>query len=849
MIVRLSMLAAVALVVSASAATLENGVACTVNFGDRPFTMKDGYVLGPRSHRLERPTTGREVAVLSDGWEFSQDRQSWRSIRVPHDWGVESDFDMAKYDGENGALPWKGVGWYRRTLVLDNELNGRRMSLAFDGVLADGVCFVNGEVAGRGEYGYLGFTADMTDYLFKGTNTIIVKADTTKLRSRWYPGAGMFRPVRLVETDDVYLEKEDLVVTTPEVSSSEARLLVKGTVVDRRGTEMPLAVRVELADPNGNVVAASERSVNTVSWSKSGFEFDFKVSHPALWQMVDPAPLYTLRVSVKGQGVSDELSERVGFRSFRFEPDGGFFLNGRRGQIKGVNLHSDLGILGAAFDKSYARRQLKAMREMGANALRTSHNPPSPELLDLCDEMGVFVWDEAFDKWDSTSNRGEEPMEDFVSRNLRRFVRRDRNHPCVFVWSIGNEIPVGAGCAPGQQHWAGSPALGTSRERCALFRNAVREEDATRPVGIGSCDGKAVARGDYEPLDIVGWNYRGMYRPFRDKYPKKSAIYSESASAVSEFGWYSARLATNKTDYAISEKRVDSYDRNAAPWSDIPDIEFWRMEKDLDIGGEFVWTGTDYLGEPTPFNPHQAEWKGTPPEELARSSYFGINDLLHLPKDRTYLYRAHWRTDVLTLHIVPNHWNFDAGRRVPVYVYTSADEAELSLNGRSLGRRRKDKSATFDKNDYYGVTARYRLCWEDVPFESGELSCVAYDADGGRLGETAVRTAGEPAVVLLKPESDNLPSDGSLVFVRVSLGDANGVEVPGRRDRVSFSLVGPGEIVAVGNADPKGRRSFRKTDSYELFEGVAGIVLRRTGIGRVVLTARCGNMEQNALFY
>jgi len=418
----------------------------------------------------------REVVTLSDGWEFSHDRQTWRSVRVPHDWGVESDFDLVKLDGENGALPWKGVGWYRRTLVLDEEPKGRRLSIEFDGVLADGTCFVNGETVGRGEYGYLGFTADMTDYLFKGTNTIVVKADTTKLRSRWYPGAGLYRPVRLVTTDDVYLEKEDLAVTTPEVSSAAARLVAKGTVVDRRGTALRLTVRAELTDPSGKTVATAEQVVTTAPWASCAFAFDLAVEKPVLWQMTDPAPLYALKVSVAGAGVSDALVTRVGFRSFRFEPDGGFFLNGQRVQLHGVNLHSDLGILGAAFDKSYARRQLKAMRDMGANALRTSHNAPAPELLDLCDEMGFFVWNECFDKWDSTANRGDEVMEDYVMRNLRAFARRDRNHPCVFVWSIGNEIPAGAGCAPGQAHWAGSPRSARSPHvaRASATRSARR---------------------------------------------------------------------------------------------------------------------------------------------------------------------------------------------------------------------------------------------------------------------------------------------------------------------------------------------------------------------------------------
>ena len=792
---------------------------------------------------------GREVSVLSDGWEFSRDKETWRSVRVPHDWGVESEFDMEKYDGENGALPWKGVGWYRRTLVLDELPANRRFALEFDGVLADGTCFVNEQVAGRGEYGYLGFTADLTPYLFAGTNTIVVKADTTKLRSRWYPGAGLYRPVRLVTTDDIYLDNESLLVTTPSVSRETAKVSAKGLVTSRRPAAADVTVVAELVAPDGAAVGRVERDLAVLAWEDAPFEVAFEVKDPQLWEMVDQAPLYVLRVSLAGEGAADAVSVRVGLRDFRFVPDDGFHLNGRRVQLNGVDLHSDLGILGAAFEKSAARRQLKAMRDMGANALRTSHNPPAPELLDLCDEMGIFVWDEAFDKWDSTSNRGDENMEDFVIRNLRRFVRRDRNHPSVFVWSIGNEIPAGGGCAPGQEHWAGPKSLGTTAERCARFRRAVREEDVTRPVGIGSCDPGATKRGDYAMLDIVGWNYGANYRQFRNRYPDKPALYSESASALSEYGWYAERLATNKTDYALNVKRVDSYDRNAAPWSDIPDVEFWRMETDRDIGGEFVWTGSDYLGEPTPYNPHQSEWKGTPRRELARSSYFGILDLCGFPKDRAFLYRAHWRKGAFTLHVVPHHWNFAGRTSVPVYVYTSADEAELFLNGRSLGRRRKDKSAVFDRRDYYGVMRRYRLIWEGVPYEPGELKCVAIGSDGRTLGDETVRTAGEPAKVVLAPEAETLPDDGSIVFVRVSLADAKGTEVPGRSDRVSFAIKGPAEIVSVGNADPRGRDSFKKVSSHCLFEGAAAVAVRRTGAdGCVRLTATCGALSASCLW-
>ena len=779
----------------------------------------------------------RTTVSFNDGWSFSRDRKTWTAVDVPHDWAIAGPFNPDA-DGGTGKLPWKGVGYYRRTFVQEKAPAGR-VFLDFDGVMSDATVYVNGQPCGRGPYGYLGFRADITPYLYVGTNEVVVKADTTKLMSRWYPGAGLYRPVRKVVADSLYLEDADLYVTTPEVRRDRATVRVRGQVASRRLADAGTTVRVVLKDPAGTVVGTAAGAVLVPGYGTGSFDLSVSLANPKLWTLEPNAALYTTEVVLEGPQATDSIAVRTGFRFFTFDPEKGFILNGERVQLNGIDLHADLGILGMAFNKSAMRRQLAIMRDMGANALRTSHNPPAPELLDLCDEMGFFVWDEAFDKWNATCGRGDEPLEDFVTRVLDAFVRRDRNRPSVFVWSIGNEIPSGGGFAPGQETWGIPGTIGTTEERCARFRRTVLALDATRPVGIGSCFPNAVGRGDYAALDITGWNYRELYMDMRKRYPGKPLLYSESASAFSDYGFYADRPATNKTEYAVAARSVDSYDHNAAPWSDIPDLEFERMERDLFVGGEFVWTGIDYLGEPSPYTPGMMKKDGLKEADCARSSYFGICDLLGFPKDRTYLYRAHWNRKAFTLHIVPDHWTFPerAGKKMPVYVYTSADEAELFVNGVSQGRRRKDPSASF-RNGYYAVLPRYRLIWNDVPYAAGEVKCVAYGKDGKPCGEEVVRTAGAAARVVLAPEAARLPDDPEeLLFVKVTLADAAGTPVPRDNRRVAFAVEGPAKIVSVGNANPRGFDSFKAVASHPLYNGRAGLVLRRTGKGPVTLKA------------
>ena len=517
----------------------------------------------------------------------------------------------------------------------------------------------------------------------------------------------------------------------------------------------------------------------------------------------------------------------------------GFHLNGRRVQLKGVNLHDDMGLLGRAYIRSAVRRQLLLMKGMGANALRTSHNPVAPETLDLCDELGILVWDECFDKWDDTASRlPTEPLEPYVERNLRAFVRRDRNHPSVIVWSMGNEI---GGCAGDRKDFTHDPD-GMTRERCARFRDAVRGEDETRPIGNGNMPHVAkdefFGMGIWDDLDITGWNYLGSHEKAKAKYPMKPVIYSESASAGSTCGFYagpSLKPYGYRNGAEFSAKQMDSYDLGTT--IDIADLEFDRMERSPWCAGEFVWTGIDYLGEPIPFRTE------------ARSSYFGIIDLTGVSKDRYWLYRAYWNKKEETVHILP-HWNWEGcsslttnhqpRATIPVFVYTSGDAAELFINGRSQGMRRKGACDLpgGGTNSCYRVCGKYRLMWFDTVYDPGELKAVAY-RHGKRIGEAVVRTAGKPVALKLTQDYD----DGEFAFFQVEAVDAAGVANPLADDRLSFSVSGPGRIVAAGNGNPRAMESFADPSAHSLFFGKAVVVVRRDAPGAIMLVAAAEQLE------
>ena len=761
--------------------------------------------------------------VLSDGWQFSFDGSSWREVEVPHDWAIKGPFDASSKDGDTGKLPWRGVGKYRRSFVVRECEAAGTVALDFDGVMARPKVYVNGKFAGGWDYGYQSFRVYATPFVKPGTNLLEVVADTRRHRSRWYPGGGMNRKVVLRTMPKAHFIYNGIAVATPVAEKERAVIRVRWEATNAVADAQ---VSVKL------LLGGVEKGYGSVLASKG--EMEIELANPRFWDVVSPC-LYHAECTLSSGNETATERVRFGIRKIAF-PVGeganadvweknGFHLNGRRVQLKGVNIHEDMGLLGRAYSRSAVRRQLLLMKDMGANALRTSHNPVAPETLDICDELGILVWDECFDKWDDTASRlPEEPLEPYVERNLRTFVRRDRNHPSVIVWSMGNEI---GGCAGDRKDFTHNPD-GMTRARCARFRDAMSSEDATRPVGNGNMPHVAkdefFAMGIWDDLDITGWNYLGSHEKAKARYPLKPIIYSESASAGSTFGFYagpSTRPYGYRKGAESVAKQMDSYDFGTT--IDIVDLEFDRMEKSPWCAGEFVWTGIDYLGEPIPFRTD------------ARSSYFGIVDLIGVPKDRYWLYRAHWNKDAETVHILP-HWNWKGreGEKIPVFVYTSGDEAELFVNGRSQGMRRKGPCDLPGgrTNACYRVCGKYRLMWFDAASEPGEVKAVAY-RQGKRIGEAVVCTSASPVALKLTPDYD----DGEMCFVQIDAVDAVGVRDPLATNRLSLSVTGPGRIVGVGNGNPLACESFADPSAHSLFFGKAVAVVRREGPGTVSLVA------------
>jgi hypothetical protein len=890
----------------------------------------------------------REVVDFAGEWRFALgdhgaaarsgefDDLRWRVVRLPHDWAIAGPFD-ASLPGSSGKLPWQGVGWYRRSFVLDAGASGSRVYFDFDGVMAFPKVYVNGNLAGEWDYGYMGFRVDATPYVqFGRRNVIAVEVDTRRHGTRWYPGAGIYRKVRMTVVNPLHVAHWGTFVTTPNVTDARATVRVRSTMENHTDAVREVTVELTVAGPDGKQVAAAAKTGRVPAKGSAELDQQVFVANPKRWDM-DAPQMYTARTKILSGGtVVDEDTAVFGIRTFRFTADDGFHLNGRRVQLKGVNLHHDHGPLGGAFYRRAMERQLEIMKDMGVNAIRTSHNPPAPELLELCDRMGLFVWDEAFDKWEATAGllEGPEGIVAHGAKQLANFVRRDRNHPSVFVWSVANEL----------SNSVDEKRTGASFGRLEALRKAVLEFDDTRPVGIGCHIPETALQPISDPLDLTGWNYMRRYALTRQFYPDKPILYTESASTVSTRGYYSFPLAGSKTDYTGDKKYVSSYDLNAAAWSDIPDKEFKLMEDDRFVGGEFVWTGFDYLGEPTPF------------DREARSSYFGIVDLVGIPKDRFYLYRSYWRPDATTIHLLP-HWNWPdrVGKNVPVFVYTNGDSAELFLNGRSLGRRTKgqvpakpknlvegkvlatgnvvdlekveairfltvvlDESAangayevqvssdgsgwktvaseaarqrrirfgpagpveTFHhldararyvrvievpgggssggsvkvrairaypewfESDYFDVTYRYRLRWNDVVYEPGELRVVAYK-NGAKIGEATMRTAQQSAGIRLSADRKELAASGQdLSYILVEAEDAQGTLCPLAENLVRFEVEGPAEIVGVGNGDQLSLDPLQGSER-KLFFGKAMLIVRTVEgkAGDIRVTARSEGLK------
>lgn len=758
----------------------------------------------------------RVHTTLNEGWRFTRDSTlttGWQDVRVPHDWAIYGPFDRAndlqkvavKQNGETketwktgrtGGLPFIGKGAYRTTFEVPDTA-GRATTLVFDGAMSNAHVFVNGKEVAFWPYGYNSFHADVSDAVHPGANDLEVRLENYERASRWYPGAGLYRNVHVVSTDRIHIPVWGTYVTTPYVSGKEAsvRLL---TEIEGAHKGEKVEVSTEIICPEGKVVASSKGL-----FVEHGQDYvqNFLVKDPELWCPESPS-LYTARtiLSVDGRE-ADTYETRFGIRDLKYIPEKGFFLNGKETKFRGVCNHHDLGPLGAAVNRSALRHQLELLKDMGANAIRTSHNMPAPELVELCDELGIMLMVEPFDDWGfrpKSPNGYGRFFKEWAGRDITNMVRHYRNNPSVVMWSIGNEVP---------SQW-GPDGVG----ELTMLQDLVHSLDQTRPVTCGMDQIRSVLdNGFAAALDIPGFNYKPQhYERAYGILPQKLILGSETASTVSSRGVYHFPMKFGKERNAAThpDNQSSSYDNETCSWSNTPDIDFLMDEQPWVIG-QFVWTGFDYLGEPSPYDTDA--WP-------SHSSYFGIIDLASLPKDRYYLYRSQWNETDPTLHILP-HWNWEGreGEVTPVFVYSSYPRAELFLNGHSLGMREKNDST---------LQTHYRLMWDDVRYEPGELKVVAYDIDGKKAAEKTVRTAGKPHHLVLTPNCDSLSANGDdLVYITVQTADKDGNIVPTDNRRVRFAVKGAGKFEATANGDATCLLPFQNPE-MDLFSGAATAIVR-----------------------
>lgn len=796
--------------------------------------------------------TGSEWdTAINFGWKFAKgNHQSaiepsfndslWESIDLPHDWAISGPFGSLDSSGHTGKLPWRGEGWYRKSFELPANIEGKHLQFLFDGVMANPTIYLNGEKVGSWRYGYNSFWVDATEAAkFGETNVLTVHADTRQHHSRWYPGAGIYRKVSMRLVDPVHIPVWGVYITTPEIKENEATVLTNIEIANKTNEAKSVTLEINISDPSGTIVANVSKEIGINEGETAISERKIKIEAPLLWDIESPN-LYTCQTILKVNNKAVQTDEtNFGIRTFKWTANDGFHLNGRRVQLQGVNLHHDQGPLGAAFFPRAMERQLEIMQDMGVNSLRTSHNACAPEVLDLCDKMGIIVFNELFDKYGPTASvecSTGEYVDNYAEAEVTNFVRRDRNHPSVLLWSIGNEIPDLLNDSDGK-----------AAEHISNMVKYFKKHDDTRPTTMG-CHIPWVSVGNKHILDALetsGWNYGRRYVTTRKAYPNMPLIYSESASAFGTRGAYKLELPKSKTDWGTNDGEITSYMLTSAKWSDIPEIEFEYMRIDTFMAGEFVWTGFDYLGEPTPYQ--LGEWlKGVTREDgaLARSSYFGIVDLAGLPKDSYYNYRSLWNKKENTVFLAP-HWNWSGheGEGIPVFVYTNGDEAELFLNGKSLGKKKKINpdstklsqsiANSFEfvvtegdkENPYYDIVDAYRIRWFDIPYEPGELKAVAYK-NGERIGETTVKTAGEAKELKLTPDRTNLKADGmGLCYVTIEMVDENGTVCPLAMDNLEFSVEGAAKLMGVANGNQMGHDSFTD-NTHPLFFGKAVAVLR-----------------------
>lgn len=779
----------------------------------------------------------RSEYLLEKGWKFTKGEVSnaempafndakWETVDIPHDWAIFGPFDKnndlqnvavtqnfetqaSLKTGRTGGLPYVGIGWYRTTF---HSTPGKQTTLIFDGAMSEARVFVNGKEACFWPCGYNSFYCDVTSLVNEdGKNsTLAVRLENRPQSSRWYPGAGLYRNVHVVTTEKIHVPVWGTQITTPYVKDEYASVCLRTTILNAEKTE--LTVVTDIIDADGQVV--STKTNKGVINHGQPFTQNFIVERPKLWSPETPVLYKAVSKIYSGDTLLDTYSTRFGIRTIEYIADKGFYLNGKRRKFQGVCNHHDLGPLGAAINVAALRHQLTLLKEMGCDAIRTSHNMPAPELVELCDEMGFMMMLEPFDEWDiaKCDNGYHRFFNEWAEKDMVNMLRQYRNNPCVVMWSIGNEVPT---------QW--SPE---GYKVAKFLQDICHREDPTRPVTCGMDQVKSVlANGFAAMLDIPGLNYRAhLYDEAYERLPQNIILGSETSSTVSSRGVYKFPVE-RKAGAMYDDHQSSSYDLEYCNWSNIPDIDFARAEDHEWTIGQFVWTGFDYLGEPSPYDTNA--WPN-------HSSMFGIIDLASIPKDRYYLYRSVWNKEAETLHILP-HWNWEGreGEKTPVFVYTNYPSAELFINGKSYGRQTKHKNGT--------VENRYRLMWHNAVYQPGEVRVVAYDEQGNPVAEKTVRTAGKPHHIELVTDRSSLQADGKdLAYVTLRIVDKDGNLCPNDGRLVSFKVKGAGKYRASANGDPTCLDLFHKPEMHA-FGGMLTVIVQsgeKTGEIELQATAK-----------
>lgn len=741
----------------------------------------------------------RSEQSLEKGWKFTKGEVSgaeqpdfndsrWESVTVPHDWAIYGPFDVnndlqnvavtqnfetqaSLKTGRTGGLPYVGVGWYRTTFESEP---GKNTTLVFDGAMSEARVYVNGKEACFWPCGYNSFHCDVTGLVNPDgrNNVLAVRLENRPQSSRWYPGAGIYRHVRVVSTEKIHVPVWGTQITTPHVKDDYASVCLRTTILNSGKTL--LTVATDIIDSEGNVVA-SKTNKGYINHGQP-FTQNFTVNSPKLWSPESPVLYKAVSKIYSSDTLLDTYTTRFGIRTIEYVADKGFYLNGKHRKFQGVCNHHDLGPLGAAINVSALRHQLRLLKDMGCDAIRTAHNMPAPELVSLCDEMGFMMMLEPFDEWDiaKCDNGYHRYFGEWAEKDMVNMLHQYRNNPCVVMWSIGNEVPT---------QWSAD-----GYKVAKFLQDICHREDPTRPVTCGMDQVQSVlGNGFAAMLDIPGFNYRAhMYDDAYERLPQNIVLGSETSSTVSSRGVYKFP-AERKAGAMYDDHQSSSYDLEYCSWSNIPDMDFARADDHEWTIGQFVWTGFDYLGEPSPYDTNA--WPN-------HSSMFGIIDLASIPKDRYYLYRSVWNKDAETLHILP-HWNWEGreGQKVPVFVYTNYPSAELFINGKSYGRQTKHKNGD--------VENRYRLMWHDAVYEPGEVKVVAYDSDGKAVAEKTARTAGKPHHIELTTDYPTLKADGKdLAYVTLRIVDKDGNLCPTDGRLVNFKVKGAGKYRASANGDP-----------------------------------------------